>query len=199
MKFFKSLLAGIFIGLGGTAFLISNNPFMFTIGIFLVFNFNALLITGYIPLSTYKNKLSIKDVLQIGLGNLIGAYCFGVLINYSRIINNIEPIADNLIKTKCNDNLISIFIMSILCAVLIGYGVIGASKNNRYISKMFALLFPTYIFVVCGFEHMVANMFYISISTNSLISSISFLGASIIGNIVGGILIGLIQRYIEKQ
>lgn len=45
MKFFKSLLAGIFIGLGGTAFLISNNPFMFTIGIFLVFNFNALLIT----------------------------------------------------------------------------------------------------------------------------------------------------------
>ena len=63
---------------------------------------------------------------------------------------------------------------------------------------MFALIFPTFIFVVCGFEHMVANMFYITLA-NKFIISIPFLIVSILGNIVGGILIGSTQKYIENN
>lgn len=198
MKFTKSILAGVFISIGATAFLITNNPFIFTIGIFLVFNFNALLITGYVPSSIYKGKFNALDTLQIALGNLVGSYLFGILIDNTRLINAIKPIADKLIKTKTNDSLLSIFILAVLCVALIGYGVIGANKVDNYLGKMFALMFPTFIFVVCGFEHMVANMFYITLS-NKFIISIPFLLVSILGNIVGGIIIGFTQKYIEKE
>lgn len=197
MKFIKSILAGIFISIGATAFLITKNAFIFTIGIFLVFNFNTILITGYVPSSVYNSKFNTLDTLQIALGNLIGSCLFGILIANTRLITAIKPIADTLISTKTNDSLLSIFILSILCVALIGYGVIGANKTKSYLSKMFALMFPTFIFVVCGFEHMVANMFYITLA-NKFIVSMPFLTVSILGNVIGGLLMGWTQNKIDK-
>lgn len=193
----KSFLAGVFVSIGATTFLISGKPLLFTIGIFLVFNFSGGLITGYIPLNTYLNKLSWKDVMTISLGNLLGSYLFGIMISKTRLINSIKPVAEKLVENKTNDSLLSILILSMLCVSLIGYGVIGADKSKGYIEKMFALMFPTFIFVVCGFEHMVANMFYITIS-GRMISSLPFLIVSIIGNILGGVLLGVGQRKIEE-
>lgn len=197
MKYIKSILSGAFIGLGTTAFLMTGNAFVFTIGIFLVFNFTGCLITGYVPSSTYDKSINIKNTLIILIGNLIGSYMFGLLISYTRIYNKIKPLADDIVAIKLNDNYISIFIMAILCVALIGYGMIGTTFVEGYISKVIILLFPTFIFVVMGLEHIVANSFYVSIALGTdIMKAIPLIAISAIGNILGGIIVGYTQRKI---
>lgn len=192
---FKSILGGIFISIGATAFLVSKNPITFLIGIFLVFNFRMGLITGYFPLSIYNKRISIKETIIIIIGNTIGAYLSGLIISYTRIADNIVPVAKELINYKTNDNLLSIFLLGILCCALIGYGIIGTLKSESYLGKNFAIMFPTYIFVILGAEHIVANVFYVALANGfDIIPTLPLISVTLLGNLVGGYIVGITSR-----
>ena len=53
------------------------------------------------------------------------------------------------------------FTSGILCNILVCFAIIMASAAKEVIGKIFAIFFPIMAFVICGFEHCVANMFYI--------------------------------------
>lgn len=200
MTFFKSIFAGLFIGIGATAFLLSGNAFIFTIGIFLVFNFTSCLITGYTPIATYNKNITWKNTIIILIGNLIGGYIFGIIISYTRIYEKIKPIADNIVNSKINDSYLSVFIMSVLCVTLIGYGMIGTLIPKKHIHKLIMLMFPTYIFVVMGLEHIVANSFYVAISLGLNIKpAFPLILVSATGNVLGGLAVGYIQRLFDTK
>ena len=82
-------------------------------------------------------------------------------------------------------------IRGILCNVIVVLAVWMATASQDVISKIFACWFPIMLFVLCGFEHSVANMFFIpmgmllgaNVTIGQLITNLIFVT---IGNIIGG-------------
>ena len=84
-----------------------------------------------------------------------------------------------------------LFLRGILCNIVVVLAVWFATAAQDIISKIFSCWFPIMLFVLCGFEHSVANMFFIpmgmilggNIAMQNLIVSILVVT---VGNIVGG-------------
>jgi formate transporter len=53
------------------------------------------------------------------------------------------------------------FSLGILCNILVCLGVWLAWAGKRAVDKIAGIIFPVTAFVACGFEHSVANMFYL--------------------------------------
>ena len=82
----------------------------------------------------------------------------------------------------------------ILCYILVVLAVWMATSAQDIISKIFACWFPIMLFVLCGFEHSVANMYFIPVGM--LLGANVSVGACVtnlicvtIGNIIGGAII----------
>ena len=92
---------------------------------------------------------------------------------------------------KLDDSLLSIFILAIFCNILIYVAVDGYRNNPHEIGKYIALFFGVTVFIICGFEHCVANMFYISLARMWSAEALIFILVNSLGNAVGGVLLPL--------
>ena len=201
-KLISSVMAGIYIGLGATTYLMTDNKvagsFFFCVGIFLVINFYSMLYTKVVPCIPFKNY-SVPDIGIAFIGNLIGGVLYAFLISQTRLSDKISDKITTLIEVKINDSYISIFIMSIFCAVLVAYATFSdrVYPDNKLLSVIFTFLFIM-AFVMCGFDHVVANMFYYSFYAinNGFKANIlpSFL-IVLAGNTFGGLAIGYLEKY----
>jgi formate/nitrite transporter FocA (FNT family) len=84
--------------------------------------------------------------------------------------------------------LLSLFILGIVCDILIYIGVDGYNKNPHEVGKYLSLLFGVTVFILCGTEHCVADIFYYHAAaawTPDLLFRLLVITA---GNAVGGIL-----------
>ena len=116
--FIKGVYACIMIAIGGIAYLALDNKvigsFLFSIGLLTVCMYGLNLYTGKIGYILINKLKYIWELLLSLLGNFIGTFLVGILMRYTRYENYIE-MAHKLVKIKLNDNLISIFILSIFC------------------------------------------------------------------------------------
>lgn len=205
-KLISAIMAGAYIGLGATVYLVTENKvagsFFFCVGIFLVMNYYNLLFTKVVPFFTH-GKYTIKDIAITFVGNMIGGVVYSFLISLTRLSDKLESKVNSIMNVKLNDNYLSLFIMALFCAVLVAYATFGEKvyPDNKLLSVLFTFLFIM-AFVMCGFDHIVANMFYYSFysiengfSLNLLPSFITVL----IGNIVGGLGIGYLELYRTTQ
>lgn len=205
-KLISSIFAGAYIGIGATTYLLSEDKFfgsiMFTVGIFLVMNFFDMLYTKVVPFFT-QGYYSIQDIFITILGNLIGGTFYGLLISFTRLSDKLIPKVEDLITTKINDNILSLLIMSMLCGVTVAYAVL---VNKRYESQkgigiFFYVLFIS-AFVICGFDHIVANIFYYSFYSFTVkfdyIILFNFL-IVLVGNTIGGLIVGYSEKYRLKN
>ena len=62
---------------------------------------------------------------------------------------------------KCNGSFTSLLISGILCNVLVCVAVLMSMAAKDATGKVFGFLFPIFAFVIGGYEHCVANMYYI--------------------------------------
>lgn len=193
------ILAGICISIGGTAFLSSDSKavgaLFFTIGLFVILTFKFNLFTGKVCYALDNKPSYILKLLVIWLGNLTGAILSGLLLRLTRL-DNIVAKSQALAETKLSDNLLSIFILAIFCNILIYVAVHGFNTFENHLLKVLALFFGVSVFVLCGFEHCVANMFYFSLSGAWIFKTILYLLVMTAGNIVGGLFIPAIQKLI---
>ena len=200
--FLKSILAGIMIAIGGTVFLSLENKVIgasfFSIGLIgvLVYSFN--LYTGKIGyLITNFNLKYIKDLVIILLGNFVGAYLVGFILRFTRVYTVINEKANILASTKLNDNLISIFILSIFCGLLMYFAVNGFKKINDF-GKYVVVYLAVVVFILCGFEHCIANMYYFSAADAWSLKTLGYVGIMVLGNSVGSFLIPIFDKFTEK-
>ncbi len=201
-KLISSVMPGIYIGLGATTYLMSDNKFagcfLFCVGIFLVISYYNMLYTKIVPNIPFK-KYAISDMGIALIGNLIGGIFYAFLISQTRLADQISDKITVMINTKLNDSYISIFIMAIFCAVLVTYAIFSdrVYPDNKLVSVILSFLFIM-AFVMCGFDHVVANMFYYSFYSinNGFKASIlpSFL-VILAGNTFGGFTIGYLEKY----
>ena len=187
-----AMLAGLSISIGCVAFLSSNNKVIgslfFVVGLFLVCNFQFNLFTGKVCYALENKPIYIARLLLIWVGNFIGALLVALLIRATRL-SSLIPSAQALVNTKLNDNVGSLFILAIFCNILIFVAVYGYSKFENVIAKTLALVFGVSVFVLCGFEHCVADMFYFFFAGAWSWKMLGYLLMITLGNCVGGLLI----------
>ena len=198
----KSILAGIMIGIGGTIYLSLDNKtvgsILFAIGLFIIVVYSFNLYTGKIGyLIKNFNKKYIRELIITLIGNFIGTFFVGFILRYTRIYNMISEKAKTLADIKLNDTLISILILSFFCGILM-YLAVNTYKEVKDIGKYLAVFLGVIVFILCGFEHCIANMYYFSVSSTWSLNTLLYLLVMILGNSLGGILIPLCNKVIKK-
>ncbi|MDD6276042.1 MAG: formate/nitrite transporter family protein [Clostridia bacterium] len=199
--FVNAVLAGICISLGGIAFLSIENKVVgalfFTLGLFTIVTMKFNLFTGKVAY-VFDNKPSyIIDVLIIWLGNFVGTFLTAAAVNLTRIAD-IGARAASMCETKLNDSPLSVFILAVFCNVMIFIAVDGFAGNPHQVGKYLSLFFGVAGFIVCGYEHCVANMFYISVANMWSAKAFLYLLIMTLGNTVGAWIIPLSRKFTEK-
>lgn len=198
----KSILAGIMIGIGGTIYLSLDNKIvgsiLFAIGLFIIVVYSFNLYTGKIGyLINNFSKKYIRELIITLIGNFIGTLFVGFILKYTRIYTMISEKAKTLADIKLNDTLIGILILSFFCGILM-YLAVNTYKEVKDIGKYLAVFLGVIVFILCGFEHCIANMYYFSVSSTWSLNTLLYLLVMILGNSLGGILIPLCNKVIKK-
>jgi formate/nitrite transporter len=232
------IAAGVFIGLGavasstaahtisdvGLARLISG--LIFPIGLCMVVLLGAELMTGNALMITavLAKKITPKALLRnwalVFLGNLIGALILAALIAFFGQLNigdgTLAIYTAKIAAAKSSLPFPNALILGIFCNILVCAAIYLSLSAKDTAGKILAIFLPIIAFVTAGFEHCIANMYYIpagifasinpaytdqitaaNINTAAL-NLPSFLSNLIpvtLGNIIGGALIGLLMYY----
>jgi formate/nitrite transporter len=230
------ILAGFFIGLGAMfCTLVTTDIQMgfgltkllggvvFCLGLILVVLAGAELFTGnaLMVASRASGKIKLSQLFQnwgiVYFTNLVGALLLVLVVFYSQFwaLNAYKVGANALLIANAKVNLAfwPAFARGILCNTLVCLAVWLCLGARTTIDKIFAILFPITAFVACGFEHSIANMYFIPMGiamagqvkvleiagvTTSQVANLSiagFVGNLVpvtLGNIVGGTFVGSI-------
>lgn len=232
-----SLLAGAFIGLGALYYtlVVSDGSLgfatrqllggvVFSLGLLLVTVAGAELFTGnnLLVMAWADGKISTFELLRnwviVCLGNFMGAVGLAVLVFLSHHPEmNQGAIAEQTLKiaaAKCAQPFWSAFFKGILCNVLVCMAVWMALAGRTVVDKAVAIVFPISAFVAAGFEHSIANMYFIPLAmlietfgdSTTVTTAISWSGffsnliPVLAGNIIGGsVLVGLVYHVIYQR
>ncbi|KAI0047516.1 Formate/nitrite transporter [Auriscalpium vulgare] len=187
MTFFKAFMAGAMLSFGGllsevlqggAAGLTASNPgivkilggFVFPVGLVMIVLQGQELLTSNMmtfPMALIKRRIPWWSLplnwLVVTFGNLVGSLFFAaILVKYSGIISTAPY--DSFVKTfamhKAHDpEWHQIFLRGIGCNWLVSVAIWQATGARETVSKIFAIWIPIWIFVACGYDHVVANMF----------------------------------------
>lgn len=144
---------------------------VFPVGLMLVVIAGAELFTGncmFAPISVMNGEAKMGGLLKnwvlVYIGNFIGAVFLAYFLAYLAGFFNVMPWAGwaaTVANTKCGLDPMTAFWRGIGCNWLVCLAVWLAISAEDVIGKIFACWFPIMAFVTIGFEHSVANMFFI--------------------------------------
>jgi len=145
---------------------------LFATGLMLVLVAGGELFTGnaliVISCAVGRNKWSglLKNWLFVYIGNFIGSVLIAVLVIYSGQLNFSSGLLGGFtIKIavyKTNLSFGSALILGVLCNWLVCLAVWMATAAKDISGKLMAIFFPIWLFITSGFEHSIANMYYIT-------------------------------------
>lgn len=199
---FKGIYAGMMIGIGGTVYLSISNSIIgaifFSVGLLTICIYKMNLYTGMIGYIIESKLNYIVTLLLTLIGNFIGTMITSLLVLNTRIAN-LSVRAKEISAIKINDNYLSIFILSIFCGMLMYIAVNTFKKEKDSIVRYLAIFICVIVFILSGFEHCIANMYYISLAKLwSLKAALSML-IMILGNSVGSIFIAIFNNKIKEN
>ena len=73
----------------------------------------------------------------------------------------------------------------------------GHKETKDNFAKYAGVFLGVSVFILCGFEHCVANMYYFTISSTWSLKSIAYLGIMILGNGIGGVMFPLSDKLLK--
>lgn len=235
------ILAGAFIGLGGVFSTIIGSQshlgfgptrmlmgFGFSLGLILVIVAGAELFTGnnLVVMSWVSERITLWQLLRnwaiVFVGNFVGALSIAVMVYYARWseqdAGSVGATAIQIAGAKVSPPFEAVLVRGILANALVRLAVWLATGGRSLIDKVFAVMFPIAAFVASGFEHSIANMYFIPLGlilaghgdvlrlsqlTAQQISSLTLpfflhnLLAATLGNMIGGgLLVGLVYWFI---
>lgn len=201
--FVTAVLAGVCIAIGGTAFLSLESKvlgaLLFTVGLFTICTLGFSLFTGKVCYVFSNDRDYALALPVIWLGNLAGAWLTALAESLTRSGPALAERARAICEIKLNDGLLSIFILAVLCNVLIYIAVEGFKNNPHECGRYIALFFGVTVFILCGFEHCVANMYYISMAGMWSAGAFGHLLVMTLGNAVGGVLLPLLRGWTSAK
>ena len=143
----------------------------FATGLMMVVLTGAELFTGNVMMmfSVIEKKITWAKLFRswsiVYIGNFIGSIILAFLVYYGAMCHNAhDALGVNTLTNahmKVNLSFCEAFCRGILCNWLVCLAVWMATSSRRVIGKIFAIFFPIMTFVASGYEHSVANMFFI--------------------------------------
>lgn len=235
--FMLGMLAGAFIGLGAMLFALVKSDaslgfassailggLVFSLGLLLVVVAGAELFTGnnLLVMAWADGRISSQAVLRnwtvVCLANFCGAAGLAVLVFASGHLNmNAGALAQQVVKialAKQDLGFENAFFRGVLCNVLVCMAVWMAMAGRSVTDKAVAVIPPVLAFVAAGFEHSIANMYFMPLAMliqhfgnplpgSHLVTWSGMLGnllPVIAGNLVGGsVLVGLTYHVIYRR
>jgi formate/nitrite transporter len=238
--FALAILAGAFIALGAMFYTLVTydttdfpagvmrllGGLVFSLGLILVIVAGAELFTGnnLIVMAYVDGKVSLSQLLRNWLivftGNFLGALGIVLLVSVSGHWNiGGDALAHKALliaNSKVNLTWLEAFSRGVLCNILVCLAVWLCFAGRTVVDKILAIIFPVSAFVAMGFEHCVANMFFIpagliikqmgwleisSVINLDNLTAIQFITNNLIpvtlGNIIGGsVFVGLFYWFI---
>ena len=197
---FDSLAAGVMIAIGGAVFVAcvgdSTNPgvvkilgaVLFSVALLTICKLGMYLFTGKIGF--VGEHFEPKDALHllVGLcGNYVAATACGRILAYANPANAAKAAA--LCEAKLGQAPLQTFIFGVFCGILM-YVAVKTFKEKSLIG----ILFGIPVFIVAGFEHSIADMFYFSFGGIFTGKAFLFLLLVVCGNAVGGVLLPVLKR-----
>jgi formate/nitrite transporter len=161
-------------------------------------------------------KYSLMKVLRnwfvVYFGNLLGALIIAWLVFSSGLlIRSGNLTAAGIVAVKITEAKLSLSFpealsLGILCNMLVCLAVIMCIASKSVIGKIFGIYFPIMTFVASGFEHSVANMYFLPVGLmvkgeffSNFFSIFNNLVPVTIGNVIGGLLIVLLHPKTEEM
>ncbi len=197
-----SVLGGACIALGGTAFLSLDNKVLgaifFVIGLFTICTFGFNLFTGKVCYAIGAGPDYILGLCVIWVGNLLGTIIVAFLEHLTRVGPAITEKAAAMAEVKLADNAGSLFLLAFFCNICIYIAVDGFKNNPHELGKYLSLFFGVTVFILCGFEHSVADMYYFSIARAWSFKTFLYIIVISLGNAAGGLSIPALKLLSEK-
>ena len=180
--FILGIMAGAFIAMGALGSTVSSvglqpvslsrlvSALVFPIGLVLVLCAGGELFTGnsLVLIPMLEKRVTPCDMLRNwGLayaGNLVGSIVIAELVVLSGTLGLYPGLVDSVIRTataKCVIPIHAAFIKGILCNFMVCLAVWISFGAGELSGKITATYLPIFLFVLCGFEHCVANMYFI--------------------------------------
>ena len=169
------MLSGLMIGIGCVVSMSCENrylgAFLFSLGLFCIVQFQYGLYTGKVGYIFDRDKAYLGETFFTFLANAIGAL---------------------------DDSLLSSFVLAFFCGVLMFSAVEGSRRCNEkknFIGGVFIVVMPIMVFILSGFNHCVADVFYYFMAgCPNPLRALCYFPAAILGNLCGGVCIPLLKR-----
>jgi formate/nitrite transporter len=227
--FALAILAGAFIALGSLFFTMTMTTgttgqppafglmrlaggLTFSLGLILVVVGGAELFTGnnLIAMAWASGRVTTQQVMRnwgwVYLGNLVGAVGTAVLVWLAGVHTMSDgAVGETMVqiaRSKIALDPVSALARGVLCNVLVCLAVWLCMGARTVTDKILATVFPITAFVACGFEHSVANMYFLPIGVAlaagtsaplSVTGALSNLALVTLGNVLGGtVLVALV-------
>ena len=194
MKYLKVFLFGIFaglaIGLGSFVFTIVSAYLkttpglifasaLFSIGLILVCVLGLQLYTGKVGVVFDNREKLVENAINLPImlvGNAIGAFALGILCHF--IFNNVPDIANRIgaiADAKIDYANHNVFLEGIFCGALVYIAVFLFKNLENWGMKIISIITAVTLFVYCGFQHCIANMFYFAMNFDWVNWNVNFL------------------------
>ena len=201
-----TLLSGAMIGICATSSLTATalsqsgrivGALLFSLGMFVILAFEMKLFTGLVPKIPHTSPKNYWQLPVCLLGNFIGVYVVYLLVGQTvfadKIINEGSQLISN--KLALNNWSLSALSSGILCGILITLSVLSVDHSHKKgLSANVGVMFPIIVFVFCGFDHSIANMFYFYCLGEFSWKVVGYISLTVLGNIIGGIILPLVLK-----
>lgn len=201
----SSIFAGIAIGTAGFGFLASGvqsetygplvGAVLFSFGLLTVLGYRLKLYTGT---AGFINKNETGELFLILLGNIAGCFIMALMTRLSPM--DMQTAAKNILELRLGTGALRCGLLAVGCGFIMTTAVQFA-REKQYLP----LLFGVPLFIVCGFPHCVADVFYymcvpVEFLRADALSIIMLYISIVLGNLVGCNLYRIVlpKRHLEN-
>lgn len=213
MKFVKNLfsavLAGIMISFGGAVYLAcvavekaQLGAIMFSLGLSVILIMGFLLFTGKTAYLLENKPSYISYLLTIWLGNILGCMLMGTLVMLAK--SNLAETAKAICEAKLTQSWWQTIILGALCGILVYIAVdyFRSDKDKKSLPKYILVFTCVPAFILCGFEHSVADMFYFAASSAYSLYSVKgivYILLVSLGNLIGAVAFHMLKKAVLSK
>lgn len=159
----KKFLSGSLIALGAFAYLNTGGlagAVLFAFGIISIVKLQIPLYTGVAGTEiAFREK---ADVLVWNIAGTLLASLLLLIVSKEAVIEN----ARQILAAKAADGWLSVFVKAVMCGVIVDISVFLSKKENNVLP----LIFGIPLFILCGFNHSIADVTYIVLGWHAGVS-----------------------------
>ena len=197
-KVLSGVQAGVMISIGGAVFLACDNKYagaaLFTVALLTICIKGYSLYTGKVGFLPETHNKEAFSVLLLGLlGNAVGTVCCGYLIRWG--LPSLGETAAAICANKLNQTFPETLIRGFFCGILM-YVAVSVWRDHK---KIVGVLFCIPVFILAGFEHSIADMFYFAASGVVSLRAFAFIWTVILGNSLGGMLLPVLSGRVKEK